>query len=178
MSRPTRASAGECDRHEKRNRDLQPRRVQADGPSARFVHALEDDEDVVDADEPEGARRQDDPEAVHDGRSREKRDAEGQGLTGSNRPRKLSESEAQHDESHDNVDELPDLHLANADQQLCIARLRQCEVQRSQSNLLHQALHAGLNHQVYPASPRGRTLPGGQEFPLGAIRQAGTCARR
>ncbi len=60
--------------------DAQGAGVDADGPTARLVHALEDDEDVFDVDEPEGGGGQEEPEAVDDHGAGGEDDQEGEQL--------------------------------------------------------------------------------------------------
>ncbi len=71
---------GESHRHEEGEREAQPPWINADRPSASLVHALENHQDVLDPDEPETERRQDQPEAVDDNDTGEERDSEPRSL--------------------------------------------------------------------------------------------------
>ena len=58
--------------------------VDANGPAAGFVHALEDVEYIFDAQEPEGEGGEHEPETVDDAASRAENKGEGEGFTRTN----------------------------------------------------------------------------------------------
>ena len=140
------------DGHEERDAVAQPAGVDADRPSSRLVDAFEELEHVLHADDPERADRQDQPEAIHEHASDAEGEGEGERIDGSDRALHSVESDDQQDEAGDHLDDLPDPHLTNTDEDLRILRLRERIVERPLLHVLHQQLHVRLDERVDEAA--------------------------
>ena len=103
---------------------------------------------MLHADDPERADRQDQPEAIHEHASDAEGEGEGERIDGSDRALHSVESDDQQDEAGDHLDDLPDPHLTNTDEDLRILRLRERIVERPLLHVLHQQLHVRLDERV------------------------------
>ena len=62
--------------------------------------------------------------------------------------------DAEDDEAEEDVDPLPDLELADADDHLGIDRLGQREVERAEADVLHEAVRLGRTTSWVDAATR------------------------
>src|SRR5450759_493365 len=135
----------ERDRHEERQAGPQPAGIDRDRPAARLVDTLEQLGDLVDADDPERDRRQDQPEAIDHHAAEHEGDAERHGLERPDRRLQLADREPEDADPDEHVDRLPDLDLANARQDLDGVGLRQDEVEGALADVVAELLHVRLD---------------------------------
>src|SRR5439155_7947151 len=117
-----------------------------------LVDTFEELENVLDADDPERADRQDQPEAIHEHGSDPQREHENERVDNPDRALHAAEADNEQDEARDHLDDLPDPHLPDAHQDLRVLGLGQQVVERSLLHVLHEHFHVRLDEGVDEAA--------------------------
>ena len=123
-------------------------RVDANGPSSGFIHALKDDENVFDAQEPKGEGGEYEPKTVNDGTTRKEHKKKGEGVCDVNMGSSIDECGEQNAEAQKDVCDAPDANLRDADEKLCITGFGERKVEGALAHIFHELRHAGLNDQA------------------------------
>ena len=103
-------------------------------------------------DDPERAGRDEEPEAVDRQRADQEHRREQRRVADADAPFEPADAVREHERSRDDVHRPPDPHLAHADEELRVLRLRQCEVELAVAYLFHQALHVRLDAHLDQAA--------------------------
>jgi hypothetical protein len=110
--------------HEVRHRVAHPKRRDTDRPAAGLIDALEELCEVSHVDDPERAGRKDEPEAVEEEHAERQQREEHEGRPETDWVVEPERADDDDDEAGDDVQHLPNLHIAQQEERLSILRLR------------------------------------------------------
>ena len=127
-------------------------------------------------DEPERARRHDQPEAVDEEGADRERAREGHRVQRADRAADARQPENEKDESRDHLDDLPDAYLADADEDLRVLGLGQRVVECPLLHIFQEPLHVRLDEGVNEAAEQDLHTDQGEELRLRPTVQFG-CVR-